>query len=652
MQHRYDIRAIDGRKRREKVRSHLRKAATAAAALVFVAAIAAGCGSSNKSSSGGGSSSSSGGSSSSSSGGSAASLANVVTSGGKKGGIYRVGWEQSFGFTDNFDPTGEYLGDAFGIYDNLLIRTLVGYKHMVGPDGNTLVPDLATSVPKPTNGGKTYTFTLKSVKFSPPVNRAVTSKDVMYAMERIANPKDGAEYAFYYTVIKGWDAYASGKAKTISGITTPNSKTIVFNLTAPTGDFLYRLSMPATGPIPEEVAKCFEGQPGKYGRDMVSTGPYMIQGANQVKVGCPMKPMAGFNPLRNLTLVRNPNYDQSSDPYRQNLPDEFQWTIDANADDIYNRTQNGQLEDNVATETPKVLAQYTTNPNLKKSLHQFSGDRTWYLTMNLTQPPFDDIHIRKAMNLIMDKQGLRRAWGGPTAGAIATHIVPDAMFNDQIKGYDPYATPNESGDLAKAKAEVKQSKYDTNHDGICDASACKGILLLADVRSVDTRMVPVIQSSAKKIGITFTIRSVNGAYPVLQTPSKNIPIGERPGWGKDYADALTFFQALFTSGAIIPQGNTNYSLIGITPAIAKKVGVKGDLKNIPSIDGKFTACTPKTGQARLACWEGLDKYLMTNVVPWVPYLYSYATDTTGPKVTQWQGDQFSGTPAYSRVAVR
>ena len=47
----------------------------------------------------------------------------------EKGGTTRVGWEQSFGFTNNFDPTGEYLGNAWGIYDNLLIRPLIGYKH-------------------------------------------------------------------------------------------------------------------------------------------------------------------------------------------------------------------------------------------------------------------------------------------------------------------------------------------------------------------------------------------------------------------------------------------------------------------------------------------------------------------------------------------
>ena len=124
----------------------------------------------------------------------------------KAGGTLNVGWENNFAdFSDSFDPTGEYLGDAFGILTNLLVRNLVSYKHVAGADGNTIVPDIATTVPKPTNGGKTYTFHLKSgIKFSPPVNRAVTSADFVTALDRLANPKDGGEYAFYFNVIKGW----------------------------------------------------------------------------------------------------------------------------------------------------------------------------------------------------------------------------------------------------------------------------------------------------------------------------------------------------------------------------------------------------------------------------------------------------------------
>ena len=66
----------------------------------------------------------------------------------EKGGTYKVGWEQSFGFTNNFDPTGEYLGNAWGIYVNLLMRSLVGYKHQPGAEGNELIGDLADAVPE------------------------------------------------------------------------------------------------------------------------------------------------------------------------------------------------------------------------------------------------------------------------------------------------------------------------------------------------------------------------------------------------------------------------------------------------------------------------------------------------------------------------
>ena len=190
--------------------------------------------------------------------------------------------------------------------------------------------------------------------------------------------------------------------------------------------------------------------------------------------------------------------------------------------------------------------------------------------MNPTQPPFDDIHVRQAMNWVMDKAGLVQAWGGPTYGEVANHVVPDSIFNNQLADYKPYGTPGDHGSVAKAKAAMKGSKYDTAGDGTCNASQCHGVLLLADTRAVDTKMLPVLQADAKKIGISFTVRSINGAYPTIQTPSKNIPISERPGWGKDYGDALTFFGPLFDGRNIIPNGNTNYSLLGITPAMCRR----------------------------------------------------------------------------------
>ncbi len=597
--------------------------------------------------------------------GAAAATSTLVTAGAapaqrdapKAGGVYRVAFEQAFGFTDGFDPTGEYYTFSFAIQSDLMIRTLVGYDHVAGPAGNKLVADLATTVPRPTDGGTTYTFHLKAgVEFGPPVSRPVTSNDVLFAMERIAHPKDGAEYAFYYSPIVGFDAYAHGKAKTIAGIQTPNPSTIVFHLTRATGDFLYRMALPATGPIPPEVGRCFESEPGKYGKDVVSTGPYMLEGADKVDAGscAALKPMHGWDGASNLTLVRNPDYDPKTDSpaARQNFPDEFVFTVDPNVTDIVDRVAAGQLEDeNAPSLPPQALEQYSRDPAKRKYLHVDGGDLMEYLSMNLTQPPFDDLHVRRAMNWIIDKAALRQVWGGPLIGKIAGHIVPDSILDNQLAEYAPYRTPGDHGSLAKAKAAMKGSKYDVDHNGTCGAPACRNVLLLNDAQQTFSRMLPTIMQDAKELGITFHVSTINGAFPTLQTTNKNIAIAIFPGWAKDYADALTFFNPLFDGRTIIPQGNANYSLVGMKPSQAKALGVTGTITGIPSVDPDLDRCAALAGQARLTCYEGLDKKLMTQVVPWVPYLSVNNPHIVGPHVTQWQYDQFSGTTAYAHVAV-
>src|SRR2546423_6716071 len=119
-------------------------------------------------------------------------------------------------------------------------------------------------------------------------------------------------------------------------------------MTQPAGDFLYRLGMAAAGPIPEEVAKCFEGQPGRYGRDVVSTGPYMLAGMDKVDISScsKLKPASGFDGQTTMTLLRNPKYDPKTDSaaVRQNLPDEFQFTVNANTADIFDKVQKGALD--------------------------------------------------------------------------------------------------------------------------------------------------------------------------------------------------------------------------------------------------------------------------------------------------------------------
>jgi peptide/nickel transport system substrate-binding protein len=576
-----------------------------------------------------------------------------------KGGTYRVQTE-AFEWTGNFDPTGEYLGTFFGIYSNMLGRTLMGYKHADGAEGNEIIPDLAAEEPAISEDGLTWTFTLREgVKFAPPLNRDVKPSDVEYAFMRIGTEALVAQYGFYYTVVEGMaeftDAGGLGKkGNKISGITADDSaNTISFKLTQETGDFGYRVAMPATGPIPPEVGKCFT-KAGEYGRFLISSGPYMVEGSDALDISSckTMKPISGFNPNKQMILVRNPNYDAATDTEeaRENNIDRLEWTLNTNAKDIFNRIKAGQLEGESAGIPPEVTREYTQSDTLKDLYQVKAGDRTWYVTMNLTQPPFDDIAVRKAANWIMDKEGLRRARGGSTSGEIANHIVPDTMFNGDLDDYKPYGTEGDAGDEAKAKEEMKNSKYDTDQDGVCDAPECKNVLHVNRNTDDWRAMAPIVEQSLAKIGIELKTREFEDSYTIIQTVKRAVPISTTPGWGKDYADPSTFM-VLFDSRSILPEGNINYSLIGLTPEKAKEIGAKGTVEGIPSVDADIDACNKALDEERTQCWEDLDKKLMEEVIPWVPYLDATNEDVIGPAVSKYVYDQFSGETAWSKVAV-
>lgn len=573
----------------------------------------------------------------------------------EEGGTYRMAtaaWE----FTGAFDPTGEYLGTAWSYYTNLLLRNLVTYKHVAGAEGNELVADIAEEIPEAEDGGTTWTFTLKEgVEFGNPVDRAVTSDDIKYAFERIANPDLAAGYGFYYTVIDGFAEFSEGKADEISGIETPDDQTITFTTTDPVGDFLFRLAMPAAAPVPREVGECFE-KAGEYGRYVISSGPYQLEGSADLDASSckSMNPISGYKPNDFLNFERNPNYDESTDDpeVRENFVDAVEISTNTNTDDIFNKIQSGELDGSPDTPPAEFLREYSTDEELKPSLHVNDGDRTWYLSLNLTTPPFDDIHVRKALNYAIDKDALRRVWGGPTAGEIATFNTPPVMYGEALtaEDYDPYATENSAGDIELAKEEMMQSKYDSDGDGVCDDPSCEDMLHIARNTPPHVNMVPVIEDNLSELGMTFKTRELENSYDEIQVVSNNVPFASNAGWGKDYADPSTF-AVLWDSRSIVCDANINYSLVGITEEQAKDCKAEGTVTGIPSVDDMIDDCNAETDDARTDCWIELDKELMENVVPWVPYLWATNIDITGPAVTKFEYDQFSGEAALSHVAV-
>src|SRR3954465_12354614 len=185
-------------------------------------------------------------------------------------------------------------------------------------DGKTPVPDLATSDPQISSDGKTVTVKIRTgVKFSPPVNREVTSKDVKYAIERgFFNTVQNGYAGAYFGDLEG--AKPGAKPGTqISGIETPDDQTVVFKLKRGTGGVLAgALALPLSAPVPEEYAKTFDAkQPSLYGQNQVATGPYMIENNASGKA-------TGYEAGRSIKLVRNPNWDKSTD-YKPAYVDEI-----------------------------------------------------------------------------------------------------------------------------------------------------------------------------------------------------------------------------------------------------------------------------------------------------------------------------------------
>jgi peptide/nickel transport system substrate-binding protein len=389
----------------------------------------------------------------------------------------------------------------------------------------------------------------------------------------------------------------------------------------------------------------------------------MIRGEDKLNTSScgTIKPISGFDPTKRLTIVRNPSYDPTTDTSaaRENNIDGLDVVIDTNTADIFDKIAAGELDGSWASvPPPEVLQNYLTDPNLKPNLHSDPGDRTWYITMNVLAPPFDDVHVRRAVNYAINKAALLQAIGGTTYGTIATHIMPPTVLDFGGTAYDPYASPNEAGDVQKAKQEMSQSKYDKNKDGQCDSSVCQNVLFINRNSDPFPKYTPIIQDNLASIGIHLKPRELDTgtAYTTIQTVKNLVPIAANAGWGKDYADPSTF-AVLFQSSGISCEGQVNYSELGISAAKAKECGpnvlaaYNAAKASIPNVDAEVDKCNALTGAQRTACWVQFDKDLMTTAVPWVPYRWGNAITVTGSSVTKYEFDQFAGTISWSHIAV-
>ena len=111
--------------------------------------------------------------------------------------------------------------------------------------------------------------------------------------------------------------------------------------------------------------------------------------------------------------------------------------INSNVDDIFAKIQAGDLDGSFGDTPPATVEQeYATNPDLQQYVQSNQGARTWYITMNLLTPPFDDPAVRRAVQWVVDKAALVKGYGGSLHAVVATTDTPPAVLADTAD-YDP-----------------------------------------------------------------------------------------------------------------------------------------------------------------------------------------------------------------------
>jgi peptide/nickel transport system substrate-binding protein len=481
----------------------------------------------------------------------------------KRGGTLTVYTSEDF---EHLDPGESYFTNDYGV-DYVTQRPLFAYKPNTA---NTLSADLATEVPTAANGGitdggKTVTVHIhKGVRFSPPVNREVTSADVAYAIERGANPNVANPY-FQSYFGAGAPAPLQGttspnyKGGPIPGIQTPNRYTIVFHTLKPSGAFLVEaLSLPLSAPVPQSFAGPMDKKsPTTYGtKYLVATGPYMIQA--DPKTG--QFQGIGYQTGKSLTLVRNPNWSAKTD-YRPAYLDRINISIGGDATVIGQQVLKGSHAvqfDTPAQSTVKLAyqqypSQITFTPG--------SGDH--YVALDNAAGVFKNVNLRRAVWANLDRAAIIKLRGGSLTGQPATHFIYPGLNGYEAAGgaagpQVPWNT-DVNGNLQVAEKYMKAAGYKS---GKYTGSATVQIVGANNGNS--PAVVQLVNTDMTQLGFKTHVSLVDQSVMYAKycgVPKQEIDVCPTAGWLRDFADPLTVLYVPFYGPSITSTNNSNWSQV-------------------------------------------------------------------------------------------
>ncbi|WP_181449098.1 ABC transporter substrate-binding protein [Nonomuraea aridisoli] len=500
-----------------------------------------------------------------------AAITGVYNPSTKKGGTLKAAHSSDW---DSLDPGDTYYGYSFN-FGRFYWRTLTMYKPGPGPEGNTVVPDLAESLGEPSEDGKTWTYKLKSgLKFED--GTPITAKDVAYAVARSFDKETFPHGPSYLNELLDWPEDFKGVYKTpdvdySSAVEATDDSTLVFHLKKPFASMDYVVQMPMTAPVPKD-----KDTGAKYREKVVSSGPYKFE-TNEIG--------------KRFTLVRNDQWDPATDPNRPALPDRIEVQLNVNADDLDNQIIAGDIQLDIPGTgmQPAALGKVLPDPALKARTDNPTIPRLWYISVIPDTAPLDNVNCRKAVQFAADRVANQTAYGGEVAGGeIATNVMPPPIVGQEK--FDLYPSADNKGDVAKAKEALAACGQP---NGFSTTMAFRSD------RPREKALAEAMEQALARVGIKLTLKGFPAssyfsdyAGNVDYVKSNGIGLAAH-GWGSDWPDGYGFLQAIVDSRTIRDAGNYNLSV-----------------KN-PEVDKLIDQASAELDEAaRAKLWVEVDKKVM------------------------------------------
>jgi peptide/nickel transport system substrate-binding protein len=504
-----------------------------------------------------------------------------------RGGKLNVLQESEF---ERLDP-----GIAYGITEYAVVFATQRPLYSNKPNTSfEVTPDTAEGLPKISDGGREITVKIKhGIHFSPPVNSEVTSEDVAYAIERGANPDVANPYfQAYFQSIEGAPKATGGPIK---GITTPDSHTIVFKLSRPVGTLVAdALVLPLTAPVPKKYAEPLDRHsPSAYEDHQVATGPYMLKNNASGSVL-----NIGYTPAKSAILVRNPNWNASTD-FRPACLNEINIKIGGDSTILAEQTLTGTNVVDSGNPPPGTLTNAYRDHKAQLEISPGGGEH--YIGVNNAVGPFKNEDLRKAFYAALDRNGMNKLAGGSLVTFNATHFIyPTIPGFEQAGGLKGPSgvdfNEHPEGDMAIAEKYMKLAGYPSGK-----YTGGEKVTIVAATGAPNKERGEVVNSTLKSLGFPTKLLILEKATMFSKycgVPKEEITVCPSVEWAADFGDAQTILDITFNGKYITPEGSVNWSQA-----------------NIPAINKEMEEAEAVQGQtARNVAWGKIDDQLVERAV--------------------------------------